>query len=163
MRALRLSARHFVQNRIPQAPHNPWIQNRKQDLHAPVEIARHQIRAAHVNFFVPAVLEIVQAAVFEKPPDNARDRDVLADARNSGPQAAQPADDQIDPHSRARRLVKKLDHRPVFERVHLENQPSARAVFHFAPYQRRHPLAQRHGRHQQLAEIRPYANTPSDN
>ena len=53
----------------------------------------------------------------------------------------------------ARRFVKHFDQRFVFERVHLENDSSARPVYNLSPYQRRYVPAQRHGGYQKLAEI----------
>src|ERR1700722_2711542 len=77
----------FLENAIPQPPDDPRIQDRKQNLYAPVEVARHQIRAAHIHLFCAAVLEVIQAAVFKKPPDNADHPNVFADSWNSRTQA----------------------------------------------------------------------------
>ncbi len=91
--------------------------------------------------------------MFEKSPDNALDLNIFADARNTGPQAAQPPDDEIDAHPGARRFVKHFDQRFVFERVHLENNSAARAVLDLSPYESRYVATQRYGGYQKLPEI----------
>ena len=46
-----------------------------------------------------AVAQTDDPAVFEEAPDNRLDADVLAEPRHAGPQAADPADHHVDPHT----------------------------------------------------------------
>ena len=64
-----------------------------------VQIARHQVGASQVDLFLTAVLEIIDAAVFQEAADNARHLDILADTRNSRPERAHAADQQPNAHT----------------------------------------------------------------
>src|SRR2546423_15024886 len=77
------------------------VPDRKERLHAPVEVARHQVGAAHIQLFGTRVGKVKDATVFEEAPDHRGHADVLADSRYAGPQAADAAHDEIDPYAGA--------------------------------------------------------------
>ncbi len=61
----------------------------------------------------PAVLKVQNPAVLEETVDDADDRDVVAQPRDLGTQAADAADVEADLHSGLRRGVERFDHRRV--------------------------------------------------
>src|SRR5271170_7409853 len=63
----------------------------EDDLDSAVEVSRHEVGAAEVNFFLGCVPEIVDAAVFEETADDAGYFYVFAYAFDSGAQAADPS------------------------------------------------------------------------
>ena len=65
------------QNIIPDIPDMLRVINRKQHLHAPVDIAWHQIRTAEVNLLLAAILKVIDAAVFQKTAYHTDDADVI--------------------------------------------------------------------------------------
>src|SRR6266581_8287023 len=84
---------------------------------APEEIAGHPVGAAHKRLRLAGVLEIEDAAVFEEPVHDAAHGDILAEARQSGPQAANSAHDEVDLDPRLGSLIKRLDHLAVDQGV----------------------------------------------
>ena len=64
--------------------------------YAVIDVARHQVGAAHVDFFLAVVVEVVNAAVLQEPADDADDADVFADVRQARAQTANAAHQQID-------------------------------------------------------------------
>ena len=102
---------------------NPRVKDRKDDFDPVIEVAPHHVGAAQVDALIRRrVLEVENAAVFQKAPDNADHADILAQAGDTGAQAADPAHQQIDLHARLRRLVQLLDDQVFFKLVHLEDQ-----------------------------------------
>ena len=93
--------------------------DRKEDLAALEEVARHPVRAAAVDVLFAAVREVEDAAVFQEPAHDAADADVLAETLDAGPQRADAAHHQIDLHAGLRRLVERLDDALFEQRVHL--------------------------------------------
>src|SRR5207302_1941046 len=90
---------------------------------APVEIARHPVGRTDEHFGqiggqLVAVAEADNAAMLEKPPDDALDADVFGKPGNAWPQTANAAHHQVDAHPCLRGLVKKVDYGRVDERVH---------------------------------------------
>jgi len=75
------------------------IVNGRHGFHPAVEVARHPVSRAEVKLFIASVGEVKQARMLEKPADDADDSDPITDPRNSGPQAADATDDQIDLHA----------------------------------------------------------------
>src|SRR4029077_19895943 len=117
--------------RITEVRHHDFVQhlavhsrvfNRHQCLDAAVEIARHPIGRTDEHLgsirgqFV-AVAKAHDAAMLEKPPDDALDADVLRKARKRGPAKTDTAYHQIDAHPRLRGFVEKIDYGRVDERV----------------------------------------------
>ena len=63
--------------------------------------------------------EAVDAAVLQEAADDALDADVLGQAGDARPQAADAAHDEVDLHAGLARLVERIDDLRVDERVHL--------------------------------------------
>src|SRR5439155_6300264 len=91
------------------------------DLDAPIEIARHQVRAADERLLCAAVAEVPRAAVLQEAADDAPHADVVADARHAGTKNGDAADEQIDLHARLRRAVQQINHTRIDERIHFQD------------------------------------------
>src|ERR1700676_4135759 len=87
------------QDGIADVSDNGPVPNQAQRFDATVKIALHQIRAADIDLFVPAVQEVIRARVFEEPAHDGADGDRLTDALDTRPQTADAADDQVDAHA----------------------------------------------------------------
>ena len=72
------------------------VLDREEDLDAAAQVARHEVGAADDEAVLAAAVEPVDAAVLEVAADDAADADVLGEPGHAGPQAADPADDQVD-------------------------------------------------------------------
>ena len=70
-----------------------------------------------------AITEADDAAVFQETANDAPDPDVLRQAGNARPQAADASDDQLDPHAGPGGLVELVDHRGVEQGVGLDPDP----------------------------------------
>ena len=68
----------------------------RQDLDAVVEVARHQVGAAHAVEAPPVRLEDEDPAVLEVAAEDAADADVRAQLRHAGPQRADAAHEEVD-------------------------------------------------------------------
>src|SRR5271157_668250 len=131
-----------------------FVLHRKIHLDSSIQVARHEVRAAKVNFFLSTVAEIEYPAVLQEAAKNAGDANVLASSGKVGPQAADAAHQQVNFDAGLRRLVEQLDHFLVHQCVHLQDQVTAASVllvFDFALDQLLEALAQGHRRYQQLA------------
>ena len=73
-----------LQQFIANARDNPAVSQRKQYFHPMIQIARHQVGTAQVNFLVAAVTKIIDPAVFQKPTHDAGDFDIFADPGQPG-------------------------------------------------------------------------------
>src|SRR5206468_10348385 len=67
------------------------VQDRNHQLDAPVKVARHPVGAGDVDLLLVADAEREGSAVLEEAAHDARDSDVLGDAGDSRPQAADSA------------------------------------------------------------------------
>ena len=72
------------------------VLDREHDLDAAAEVARHPVGRGEEDLGLVVVLEVGDPRVLEELVDDADDPDVLGDARNAGPEAADAADDQVD-------------------------------------------------------------------
>src|SRR5262245_44730315 len=90
-------------------PRDVGVEDRAERFDPAIEISLHQIRAADVNHGIPAVFEIVDPGVLEEPSHNRAHFDVLADAGNAGPKAADAARDGHDLYSPTRGPIEILD------------------------------------------------------
>ena len=82
-------------------------------------------------------MKMINPRVFEKTIDDADHSNVLAEAGNSGTHTTDSADVQFDLDSRLRRLVKRIDHLLVDQRITLGTNKRMLAVFRvfsFDPY-----------------------------
>ncbi len=91
--------------------------DRKGDFDPAKKISRHPIGAGEIDFGLPAIFEIIDPAVLEKPADDADDANVIAQARNLRSQTTNPAHDQVDCHFSARRFVKFFDDLLIDQRI----------------------------------------------
>src|SRR5262245_45886248 len=73
--------------------------DREQRFNTVVQIARHEVGAAQVNFLLAAVAKIENAAVLEESSDNAHHANILANAFQSWPQATDAAHDEVHLHA----------------------------------------------------------------
>ena len=71
--------------------------------------------------FSLTVREVEDARVFEEPPDDRPDANILRASWHPGTKAAESANDQIDRHAGLRCLAQSLDHLRVFELIHLRD------------------------------------------
>src|SRR6185503_8501020 len=97
------------------------------------------------DLFLAGVAEIVDAAVLEEAADDAHHADVVADALEAGPEAADAAHDQLDFDTGAGSFVEESNHALVDERVHLEDEVTGLALFlvvNLAPDELFHARAQ---------------------
>ena len=90
------------------------IEDGAQHLDPPIEIARHHVGRRDVDGGLGmrqavAATEAIDAAVLEKAAHDRLDPDVLRQARQARPQAADPAHDEVDGNSGQGRLIKKVD------------------------------------------------------
>src|SRR6185437_16126823 len=88
------------QNFVADSPRDSRIFDRKHRLDAFVEVARHPVGAAEIQLGLAAILEEIDAAVFEEAADDAADLDPATESANSGDQRALAAYEQIDVHAR---------------------------------------------------------------
>src|SRR5439155_11995504 len=72
----------------------PGIADRTEYLNAAVQIARHPVRAADVNFSITVVREIQDPAVLKKASDNTAHSDVFGKFRHTRAQHADSTHDQ---------------------------------------------------------------------
>src|ERR1039458_7807357 len=118
----------FRQDLVADAPHQFLIFHREEQFHAAIEIARHQVGAAQIDFLLAPVAEIEDAAVFQEAAHDAGHANGIAHARNPRPEAADAAHQKIDADARLRGAIQTANHLGVHQRVHFENQV-ALAVF----------------------------------
>src|SRR5215831_5974534 len=100
------------------------VEDWTQGLDATIEVAGHQICGRNVDSRLGmrqsvAGAETIDAPMLEKAADDRLDTNVLRKSGNAGPQAANAAYDKFDRHTRGGRLVKRVDHDRVDERIHL--------------------------------------------
>ena len=72
-------------------------------LDAMVEVTRHQVGAPKEELRLPVRFEDKEAAVLEKPPQDAADADRLAEPRDPGPQGADAPRNHVDTRAGLRR------------------------------------------------------------
>src|SRR5688572_3105996 len=108
---------------LPKESFQLLVSDRCQNLDPTVEVSRHPVGAADINFAMTAVLEIVDAAVFEKSPDDASHPDILGHAWDARSKRADAADDKIDLDARARRVVESIYDLKVGKPVELRCDP----------------------------------------
>src|SRR5205085_4109724 len=95
----------FSDDPFPQNPVFDW----KGHFYTTEEIARHPIGTCHIDLRLVAVAKPINPAVLEKTVDNASNRNGLTEPRHTRPEAAYPADDEVDGDPCGRCLVKRLN------------------------------------------------------
>ena len=111
----------MISSTIPLA--QGWSIDGKHDFHAPLEISRHPICATEIDLLLGSLAEHEDASVLQETIDDAANVDVLGDARQTGPQATDAANDQINGHARLTGLIQRLDRAAIDERVELREDP----------------------------------------
>jgi hypothetical protein len=111
-----------LQHFVAQKANQPSVLDREKHFNAADKVTRHQVGAAQIDLLFSSVVEVVDPAVLQEAPHDAGNPDCFAHARNSRPQAADAAHQQIHFYASLRRFIKKTNHFRIFERVHLENQ-----------------------------------------
>src|SRR5437868_3837524 len=107
----------FLENPIPQSRGRDW----PRDLDPAEEIPRHPVGARKKYFRLSGILETVNAAVLEKPADDADDANVFAHLRNLRPQTTNAAHDEIDGDFGAGGFVELLDDLAIDQRIHFRD------------------------------------------
>src|SRR5215207_6253834 len=97
-------------------------------LHAPVQVALHEVCATEVDLLVVPVGEGEDARVLQETSYQRDHADVLAHALHARPQAADAAHDQVYLHPGLGGLVEQLDDLGIRERVGLARDGGALAV-----------------------------------
>jgi hypothetical protein len=131
--------------------------DRRDRLDAPVEVARHPVGRADVDLLLAAVEKVVRPTVLQEPAHDADHADGLADTRQTGPQAADAADDEVHRHACLRRLVEGDDQLRVHQRVHLGDDaraPAGLPVLQLPPDHAEEALPHPARRHDQLPVTR---------
>jgi hypothetical protein len=93
------------------------VENREDHLDATVKVAGHEIGATEENEWIPTIGEDIDTAMFEKTVHDASNLDVFAQFRNTGAEAADPADEELDGDSFLGAGVKRLNDLRVDESV----------------------------------------------
>ena len=111
------------------------VQDRRQRLDATIEIARHQIGRGNIELGLGrgqavAGAEGIDAGVLEEAPDDRLDADVLRQARNARPQAADAAHDEIDLDAGLARVIERIDDLGIDQRVALAPDRALAAGLH---------------------------------
>src|SRR5215469_16584123 len=76
------------------------VVNREEHFNPSAKVAVHPICAAGQNLLAAAVPEPINPAVLKEPAHNAADGNVVAEAGNSGPEAAEAPHDEVDSDAR---------------------------------------------------------------
>src|SRR5580692_982991 len=103
IRQIRLDhlAKHlFAQFHVPYMEHH---------LYALVNVPVHPVRAAQIQFGLPAVSKHKDPAVLQKSPNNAAHPNPVADPAHSRTQRARTAHDELNLHARLRSAVQRLN------------------------------------------------------
>ena len=85
---------------------NFFILYRENDLHTTIKITWHPVCTSHVDLIGTTIMEIENPAVLQEIADNGTHMDIFTESRNSGLQAADPPDDQLDFNACAGGLIK---------------------------------------------------------
>ncbi len=105
----------------------------EQDFDPPIQVARHQIGAAHVKRRIAIVVEVVDARMLQEAADDTHHLDIIADSGDARTQAANTANDQIDLHARLGRHIEMADDLAIHQRIAFEDEPPLRPQLGFAP------------------------------
>jgi len=100
------------------------IEDRAQHFNAPVEIARHHVGRRNIDrrFWVRkrmACAKTENTPMLEESADDGLDADILRQAGDTRPQAADSAHHEIDRNAGSRGVVEGIDDSRIDERVHL--------------------------------------------
>ena len=105
-----------------------WIVDRHQGFDTPIHVPHHPVGRTDIDARMPArqrmaIAEHADAAVLQEAADDRFDADVLRQADNAGPQAADAAHHAHHLHPCARCLVEQVDQRLVDQRIQFQPDP----------------------------------------
>lgn len=120
------------------------------DLHPALGVAGHHVRRTQEEALVLSRAKAVDAGVLQKAPHHAGDGDVLRVAGDAGPQAADAADDEIDPNPCTRGLGQLFHDIVVGEGVHLHDDAAVAAPGGLFPDEQEDDLLQVGGGDQEV-------------
>src|SRR5215831_17312431 len=142
-----------TENVLDDALSPSWMLYGAYNLHAVIQVARHEIGASDEHFVLPAVAEVKDPCMFEEASDHRNDGDGLANARQARTQTTNAAYLKINPHSGLRCSVKRLNARRIHQCIHFEGE-IAITMFSMATLLTLDPvkelLPQGRGRHEQF-------------
>ena len=100
-----------------------------------VEVPRHRVGAAQINFAFSAIAKYENPAVLEESADDAAHAYPAADAAQSRPKRAGSSHDQFNVDAGLRRAIKRLDDVLVQQRIHFRDDETpgawlSHAAFH---------------------------------
>ncbi len=145
---------HTPEQIIAQGGAQDRVLDREEGLHAPIQVALHQIRAAEEHLLAAPIGKVINAAVLQEASQDAAHADRLAESRNTGAQAADAAHDQIDLHAGLRGAIEGGDDFGVDQGVHFKDQLAVAILLmnrNLALDAIDNPGAQPQGRDQQFA------------
>jgi hypothetical protein len=93
----------------------------KKHFHALVQVPRHPVRAPQVDFRLPAIFKIKDAAVFQETANDAAYPDAAAEPAKARHEGALAANDEIDFNASLRSAVQGSNHRGIDNCVALRN------------------------------------------
>ena len=96
------------------------IVNRAGDLHAAVEVARHEIGGRNIILRIFIASELINTAMLQKAADNTGDMDVFRLTGHTRQDAADAADDELNFHARARCIRQLVDDLALGDGVRLD-------------------------------------------
>ena len=97
-------------------------------LHPAIQVAVHQVGAADIYLWIPAVDEGEDAGVLEIAPENRPNVNVAAESLDSRLHAADAAHEQFDGHTGLARPIERIDDGLVDDRVELDSNARGHAV-----------------------------------
>src|SRR5690606_17343806 len=109
------------QHVVAQVTLNLWRLDREQHFHPALEVPLHRVSAPEIDQRLATVVEVVDAAVFQKTSHHAEHPDRVANTLDARPETTDTAHDQINTHPIARGGVQRPDYLAVNEGVHLED------------------------------------------
>src|SRR5690606_20050198 len=105
--------------------HGP-VEYRHHHLDPTIEVPPHDICRGNIDFCPRgghrlAIAEAIDTAVFQEAPDYGFHPDIVRETRYAGSEAADAAHDEIDFHTGLAGIVKRIDHKGIDQRIHLEH------------------------------------------
>ena len=105
------------------------IFHRENDLHTTVKVTWHPVRTSHIDFIGTAIAEIENTAVLQEITYDRTHVDIFADTRNAHLQAADAADQKIDPDTTGRSIIQRGNDLRITQRIHLCRNVSLFSLF----------------------------------
>src|SRR5262245_21662135 len=94
----------------------------KQNLDPIIEVPCHEVGTPQIDLLPAAIPEVIDATMLQEAAHDAGDMDVLAESGDPRAQTAYASHQQVHLDAGLRRLIEQLDHRPIDDGVHFEDQ-----------------------------------------